>query len=239
MTFRLIFVMDLLDGLVVHALRGQRDRYQPIHHVSSIVPSSDPLRILQALKPRALYIADLNRLTDRGDNRSVLTALRSGAPYIMLDFGLHELAEFHELGRAGLADTLVLGTETSSLELIAAAADSEIPVSVSVDILNNEILSHDPRLRADPLDVIRMLNDYPLTEVIVLNLDRVGSRSGIDTAFLDAAVASSDHPVLCGGGIHRYDDLATLSALGVQGALVATAVHDGSIPVSALQTEAP
>lgn len=157
----------------------------------------------------------------------------------MLDYGLHELGEFQELDVAELADTFVLGTETASLELIAAAAYSEIPVSVSVDIINNEILTHDKRLRAAPLDVIKMLNDYPVEEVIVLNLDRVGSRSGIDRAFLEAAVAVSDHAVLCGGGVRRYDDLATLSEIGIKGALVATAVHDGSIPVSALQTEEP
>ena len=235
MHLRLIFVMDLLDGQVVHALRGQRDRYRPINHFSSLVPSSDPLQILQELKPRELYIADLNRLMGRGDNHIVVKVLRSQAARIMLDYGLHELAELREFSDAGLADTFVLGTETASLEFIAAAACSEIPVSVSVDIIDNEILTHDRRLQKAPLDVIKMLNDHHLEEIIVLNVDRVGSRSGIDRAFLEAAVAVSDHAVLCGGGVRQYEDLETLGEIGIKGALVATAVHDGSIPVSALQ----
>jgi len=235
MKFRLVFVMDLLDGQVVHALRGQRDQYQPINRFSSLVPFSEPLQILQELKPRELYIADLNRLTGRGDNRIVVKALRSQAAHIMLDYGLHELTELQEVGTAGLADTFVLGTETASLEFIAAAARSEIPVSVSIDIINNEILTHDRRLRAAPLDVIKMFNDHPLEELIVLNLDRVGSRSGVDRAFLQALVAVSDHAVLYGGGIKRYEDLETLRAIGIKGALVATAVYDSSIPVAALQ----
>jgi phosphoribosylformimino-5-aminoimidazole carboxamide ribotide isomerase len=235
MTFRLVFVMDLLDGQVVHALRGQRDRYRPINRFSSLVSSPDPLQIIQELKPRELYIADLNRLTGRGDNRIIVKALRRRAAHIMLDYGLHQFTELQEAGTAGLADTFVLGTETASLEFIAAAACSEIPVSVSIDIINNEILTHDQQLQGAPLDVIKLLNDYPLEEVIVLNLDRVGARSGIDRAFLEAAAAVSDHALLCGGGIRRYDDLETLIEVGIKGALVATAVHDGSIPVSVLQ----
>jgi phosphoribosylformimino-5-aminoimidazole carboxamide ribotide isomerase len=239
MKFRLVFVMDLLDGQVVHALRGQRDQYQPINRFSSLVHSPDPLQIIQELKPRELYIADLNRLTGRGDNRIVVKALRRQAAHIMLDYGLHELTELQEAGTAGLADTFVLGTETASLEFIAAATCSEIPVSVSIDIINNKILTHDRQLQATPLDVIKKLNDYPLEEVIILNVDRVGSRSGIDRAFLQAAVAVSDHALLCAGGIRRYEDLDTLREIGIKGALVATAVHDGSIPVSALRTDEP
>lgn len=237
MKFRLVFVMDLLDGQIVHALRGQRDQYQPINRFSSLVPFSDPLQILQELKPRELYIADLNRLTGRGDNRIVVKALRRQAAHIMLDYGLHKLAELQEFSVAELADTFVLGTETASLKFIAAAARSEIPVSVSIDIINNEILTHDKRLRAAPLDVIKLFNDHPLEEVIVLNLNRVGSRSGVDRAFLEAVVAVSDHAVLYGGGIKRYEDLETLREIGIEGALVATAIYDGSIPVAALQTE--
>ena len=235
MTFRLILVMDLLDGQVVHALRGQRDRYRPINRFSSLVSSADPFLILQELKPRELYIADLNRLTGRGDNSIVLKALRRQAVHSMLDYGLHGLRELQEAATAGLADTFVLGTETSSLDFIEMAACSDIPVSVSVDIINNAVLTHDKRLQGAPLDVITVLNEYPLEEVIVLNLDRVGARTGLDRAFLEAAVMVSDHAVLCGGGIRQYEDLETLREIGIAGALVATAVHDGSIPVSSLQ----
>ncbi|HDS46005.1 MAG TPA: hypothetical protein ENN68_07975 [Methanomicrobia archaeon] len=239
MKFRLVFVLDLLDGQVVHALRGQRDRYRPINCFSSLVPSSDPFQILQALKPRELYIADLNRLTGRGNNRTVVKALRTSAPHLMLDYGLHALTELQELSVAALADTFVLGTETASLDFIAAAASSEIPVTVSVDISNNTVLTRDKQLQAAPLDVIKMLNDHALEELIVLNLDRVGARSGIDRAFLEAVVAVSDHAVLCGGGVRRSEDLEALREIGIEGALVATAVHDGSLPVAALQEQEP
>jgi uncharacterized protein related to proFAR isomerase len=88
MHFRVIFVMDLLNGEVVHARRGERDRYQPIHLFSSIVRSSDPLEILELLRPAEVYVADLNRLTKTGDNRATLRALRDRFPDVrlMLDY---------------------------------------------------------------------------------------------------------------------------------------------------------
>ena len=40
--FRIILVLDLLSGLVVHGIKGERDKYKSIHHFSKIVDSSKP-----------------------------------------------------------------------------------------------------------------------------------------------------------------------------------------------------
>ena len=234
MDFRLIFVMDLLDGLVVHAKRGERARYKPIDRFSSLVSSSDPRRIIQELNPREVYIADLNRLMNTGDNRAILKELRTRAAdtRVMLDYGISSLEDLKEANELGIADNFVLGTETTSLELLEEAVKSDIRVSVSVDLLNNEVLTRDERLKIDPLLVIKKLNEYPVQDVIVLDLDRVGTKSGIDFDFLARAVACSEHAILCGGGVRSTEDIAKMEEIGVKGALVATALHDGSISLA-------
>jgi phosphoribosylformimino-5-aminoimidazole carboxamide ribotide isomerase len=69
-----------------------------------------------------------------------------------------------------------------------------------------------------------------IRDVIVLELDKVGTKSGIDFDFLSHAVEVSNHNILCGGGVRNCEDVYELEKAGVKGALVATAVHDGSIP---------
>ena len=89
---KLIFVMDLLNGMVVHAnaKRGARAKYQPIHLYSSIVTTSEPMRVIEEIRPAAVYIADLNRLMGTGSNREILDELRHKyrAMWMALDYGI-------------------------------------------------------------------------------------------------------------------------------------------------------
>ncbi|RCV64999.1 phosphoribosylformimino-5-aminoimidazole carboxamide ribotide isomerase [Methanophagales archaeon] len=228
--------MDLLDGVVVHAKRGERDKYVPIHRFSSIVTSSDPVRVLEALKPREVYIADLNRLMNTGNNRPIVEDLRARNSdlTIMLDYGVKGMGDLKEAVAADLADKFVLGTETSSIELLEVASKSSSDIIVSVDLFNNEVLTSDTRMKIEPLQLIKELNKYPVRDVILLELNRVGTKSGIDFEFLARAVALSEHNILCGGGVRNCEDVSKMAEIGVKGALVATAVHDGGIPVFTL-----
>jgi phosphoribosylformimino-5-aminoimidazole carboxamide ribotide isomerase len=239
MNFRLVFVLDLLDGVVVHAKRGERDQYKPINRFSSIVRSSDPVQIVEELKPAEVYLADLNRLMNTGDNRELLKDLKTRTTEevkIMLDYGIKGIADLKEAVEAELADTFVLGTETASQDLIEEASKrTMLRVSVSVDLFNKTVLTHDKRLKRDPLELLKKLNEYPVQDIIVLELDRIGTKSGIDFEFLARAVDVSEHTILCGGGLRSYEDIYKMEKIGVKGALVATALHDGSISVSALR----
>ncbi|MBE0516985.1 MAG: phosphoribosylformimino-5-aminoimidazole carboxamide ribotide isomerase [Methanophagales archaeon] len=245
MNFRLILAVDVLDGVVVHAKRGEREQYRPITLFSTIISSADPIRIVEELKPDEVYIADLNRVMNTGDNRAVLQALRNRDRTLrmMLEYGLRGIEDVKAAVEAEIADNLVLGTETSSMNLIETVSqtdisdDTGISISVSVDLFNKEVLTSDKRLKIEPLLLIKELNEYPVRDVIVLELDRVGTKSGIDFDFLARAVASSDHDILCGGGVRRCEDIYIMEQIGVKGALVATALHDGSIPASALRKD--
>ena len=236
MNFRLVFVMDLLNGEVVHAIRGKREQYRPVHRFSSVVQASDPIRILQQLRPAEIYLADLNRLMKTGENRGTITALRARFPdvKIMLEYGIRGIEDLEEAAAADLADTFVLGTETASRALIADASSAGLPVSVSLDLLESAVLAVDQKLQRDPFAVLESLNAYPLKELIVLELSRVGTKRGLDLEFLARAAAISEHTLLCGGGVRSMADLLQLKERGIAGALVATAVHDGSIPIAAL-----
>ena len=237
MNFRLIFVMDLLDGVVVHAKRGERDQYKPINLFSSIVSSSDPVQIVEELKPEEVYIADLNRLMNTGSNKRAITELRdkNRKRRIMLDYGIKSIDDLKEAVEAELADNLVLGTETTSMALIEEASKSDMHISVSIDLFNKEVLTSDKRLKLEPLSLIKELNEYPIRDVIVLELDRVGTKIGMDFDFLARAVSVSEHNILSGGGVKSSEDISNMEQIGVKGALVATALHDGSIPGYALR----
>ncbi|HII07913.1 MAG TPA: nickel transporter [Methanotrichaceae archaeon] len=227
---RCVFVLDLFNGSAVHAVRGEREKYQPIEMSSKVVKTSDPLSILDDLLPREVYVADLDRITGSGDNLELIGEIVRKAE-TMADIGISSL---QELDLFPPSCTPVLGTETVSFDIIERAS-SRRKVTVSIDLFGGEVLTRDPSLMIPPLDLIRELNPLPIKEIILLSLDRVGTSIGLEESFLRAATDLSDHPVLLGGGVKDASDLERLEEMGLAGALVATAIHDGSVPLERMR----
>ncbi len=228
---RCIFVLDILNGAVVHAVRGERSRYAPIAGFSRIVSTSDPLAIVQELRPREVYVADLNLLTGRGDNLAVIRKI-STVTKIMADTGI---SMTDDLARLPPSVSPVLGTETASLQLIEEAA-IEHRIVVSIDMMKRKVLARDPELAGQtPLQLLQRLNGLQLEGIILLELDRVGTSAGLDRQFLIDAAAITKHPLILGGGVKEEEDLLALEDMGFSGALLATALHNGRIPVARVQ----
>ncbi len=228
---RCIFVLDIFNGAVVHAVRGERSRYEAVEKYSKIVSTSDPTRILREIRPKEVYIADLNRLTGSGENLAVIDEI-SRLAKTMADIGI---SNANDLAHLPSAVTPILGTETAPLKQMEVLSLQRNAI-VSIDMKSKKVLAHDPDLAASaPLQVLCHLNDLSLEAVILLELDRVGTFAGLDSEFLEKAASSSEHPLILGGGVKGVEDLQTLEDLGFAGALVATAVHNGTIPTKMLR----
>jgi phosphoribosylformimino-5-aminoimidazole carboxamide ribotide isomerase len=96
-------------------------------------------------------------------------------------------------------------------------------------------MAGDPSLRLSPLDVVRLLDDYTLDAIILLDVARVGSGEGIDFDQLASAASASRHPIIAGGGVRDVEDLDRIAAAGGAGAIVASAVHSGAIPLQVIR----
>lgn len=234
--FRIVFVFDVYNHNAVHAQGGDRRRYRPVHESSMLCTTSDPVEIVRSLRPAEVYIADLNRLQGQGApdiNFDVIRAV-SDQTNVMLDAGISSFEDIMSV--IDLADHPVLGTETASLDTISKVA-SQYPsrVNVSIDKKDGVILSSDPSMPSDPLEIVEMLNGLDINDVIFLDMDMVGTSAGFDAQFLSLIADVCEHDVLLGGGVRGLEDIDQLEDIGIKGALVATALHNGSIPVTMLQ----
>ena len=234
--FRIVFVLDIYNHTVVHAQGGNRQNYQPIHKSSVLCNTSKPIEVINAINPKEVYIADLNMLQGIGEHDTNYDEIHAVSKQVktMLDPAISSLSDVGEA--LSLAGDVIIGTETASLDTISNAA-SEFPgrVNVSIDIKNGRILTRDPDMPDDPLKVIGMLNNMDIRDIIILDMDRVGTSSGVDAQFLSTIAASSNHDVLLGGGVKDMSDIESLKSIGLKGALVATALHNGKIPIVMVQ----
>ncbi|OYT63708.1 phosphoribosylformimino-5-aminoimidazole carboxamide ribotide isomerase [Methanosarcinales archaeon ex4572_44] len=232
--FRTIFVLDIFDGIVVHAIRGKRKEYMPVSDFSSVCDTSDAVEIVKAFNPAEVYAADLNRIRGIGDNFPVV---REASRYCktILSCGVRSAEDV--TNGLMIADTVTIGTENADFSVIRQACEmirDRSRIDVNIDLMNNKILTN-TKISLTPMEAIEKLNDYPISHLIIIDLTKVGTESGINLGFLEDVVACSDHPVIFGGGVQDMNDLDTLRDIGVKGALIATAIHNNSIPLKVLR----
>jgi phosphoribosylformimino-5-aminoimidazole carboxamide ribotide isomerase len=240
---QVIPVLDLLDGHVVRAVRGERSAYRPIQ--SRLAPTSDPLAVARALLEASgaptLYIADLGAILQRGAHASTLAALRAALPGVelWLDAGFADYASMRALfeliddaiaqhdsvaADSDLATLVpVFGTETlRDIHALHTAQRAGLAPILSLDHRAGELLA------ATTLDDSSAW--WP-SRVIAMTLDQVGSYSGPDLATFERLRAqAAAHTTLMGaGGIRNRDDLAAAASTGATAWLVASALHDRRI----------
>lgn len=224
-------VIDLKGGVVVHARRGERAQYRPIE--TPLSPSARPAEVargLMALHPfRRLYVADLDAIAGAGDNLAAIRAIAAAFPALELwaDRGIGRADRARDWLGLGLGP-VVLGSESapdaeSFRGALAAAGDDAV---LSLDFRGADFQGP-PAILAEPALWPR--------RVIAMTLARVGSGAGPDTERLAAIKARAGaRSVYAAGGVRDAADLAALARLGIAGALVATALHDGRLDPRAL-----
>ncbi|MGZ7169178.1 MAG: HisA/HisF-related TIM barrel protein [Halobacteriota archaeon] len=226
----IFFAMDLRGGIVVKGYKGERERYEPIERHSKICTTSDPLNVVDTIKPRRTYVADLDRILGWGNNSLIIKRLGVRTE-TMVDGGVKTRDDVREIEH--IANTVIIGTETASLDVITATQSAN--VGVSIDMRGSRVVSADPALAGDPLEIIEEMNLYNLKELLLLNLDLVGTKHGIDRNFIEKAVDASGHRIIVAGGVKSSEDLDMLEDLGVAGVILSTAIHEGIIPVEVVR----
>lgn len=212
---------------MVHARPGPREAYRPLR--SRLCRGADPVEVVRALLAlapfRTVYLADLEAIGGSGDNRPTLRRIREAFPRLSLwvDPGITDAVD----AVAWLAEdlgTLVLGSETMR--------DSDLPARLASHVAPRRlVLSLDrdgPGLMA-PEGLIDSCEAWP-GRVIAMALGRVGAGAGPDLdALAETRPRAGGRPVYSAGGVRDGADLIRLAEAGAAGALVATALHDGSI----------
>ena len=223
----IIPVIDLRKGLVVRARMGQRDQYRPIE--TPLSPTSHPADVVRGLMSvfpfRTLYVADLDAIERTGENDAVLGQLRAAFPRLAfwVDNGLAEA------DAARLDDGhLVLGSEAQRDAALVASLKHDPRVILSLDFRGDRFIG--PPALLDTPDL------WP-QRVIVMTLARVGSGAGPDIERLSQIRnCAGDRRIYAAGGVRNSDDLMALRHAGIAGALVASALHDGTLTAAEMSS---
>ena len=229
---QVIPVIDLLNGEVVHAKKGLRETYQPMQ--SPLCPSSDPLTVVAAIMAmhpfKQLYIADLNAIqklpNKTRSNYASIAQISLAYPELelWLDAGFQHSADLLEWQTLNVSIILASENFHDMQDYLALSQQHEF--ILSLDFFSDGF--HGPKA------LFKQTEDWP-ERVIIMSLSDVGANQGFNKARLVEIMQSNKCSRLyAAGGIRDEQDLLSLKALGVHGALVASALHNQQISGASL-----
>ena len=234
-------VIDLRQGVVVRAMAGQRHLYRPL--VSPLVAEPSPKLLARSLRDRfgfrTAYVADLDAIEeDRPDVAAWRGIAREGL-HLWLDAGLGTLEAVqgtrNRLLEEGLDVTLVIGLETlASPEELAAicTALGPQPMIFSLDLRSGRPITRiTPWQGLPPWKIAEAAVEMGVRRLLLLDLADVGLAGGVSTVGLCRQLrhAFPAVEVFAGGGVRGWEDLVRLAEAGCFGALVSSALHQGSL----------
>lgn len=222
---QLIPVIDLKGGLVVAARRGDRRTYAPLQ--TPLCPSAEPAAVAAALLGlypfSTLYIADLDAIGGGPGQFDVIEQIHLDHPAVTLwvDNGLTRLDRLLACARPVIGSESL--TNLAHWETLNATLDDPI---LSLDYRGDQPLG--------PTGLHHLPERWP-RDIILMTLGRVGSGAGPDLQRLTRLRQSAPTQRLyAAGGVRNGADLLQLRDLGLAGALVSTALHQGHITAALL-----
>jgi phosphoribosylformimino-5-aminoimidazole carboxamide ribotide isomerase len=217
-----VLALDLRQNTVVHGKSGMRATYKPLDW--GLSPTVEPVGFVEAIKPKYLYIADLDRIEETGSHDDMIRACAERVECCYVDRGIQTPSDL----LSGPHIKNVIGTETTLADLSHYHGGY-----LSVDIINGKVIP----TGESPEVVLRSARDWDFEGCIILNLGFVGTEEGVGAGInnLETWRSVYEGRLLYGGGVASVSDLDILKNTGIDGAIIATAIHTGAVPSELIQ----
>jgi phosphoribosyl isomerase A len=181
-----------------------------------------------------IHLVDLDAAFGRGHNRELLTRVVGSVDVaVEMSGGIRD--------DASLAAALATGCRrvnigTAALEqpdwCARAIAENADRVAIGLDVRGTRLAARGwTRDGGDLVEVLDRLDAQGCARYVVTDVDKDGMLQGPNLDLLRQVCARTDRPVVASGGIATLDDLVALAGLvglGVEGAIVGTALYTGA-----------
>lgn len=229
-------VLDLLGGVVVRGVAGKRDEYRPVE--SNLCESADPLTVARAIRDHfgfdRFYVADLDSIIQHKLNEHTIRELVDDGFRILLDAGVSGASQIPALMDLGVESVIVgLESQASPDSLAQLARECEVSRMIfSLDLKQGQPLCNNENWsEQNPRMIAELAIGLGFGSLIVLDLAAVGTSQG--PMVLELCRELRDQfpslNLISGGGVSTATDIALFEAVGVDGVLVATALHNGKL----------
>ena len=238
---QIIPVIDIRNGVAVRAVAGDCQKYCPL--VTRLTDSTEPAEILRALQAEfscnTCYVADLDGIERGQINRCTLAEMIRMGVSLMADAGVKTPDDVRQLTDIGVDRVIVSSESLVRIDLLHEypQAAGTLDIVFSIDLKRGQLLAADAAWQGrSPMELVREVIGMGVRELIVLDLAAVGTSGGIPTLDVCRTIKQNwpEVRLISGGGVHSSDCLKAASATGIDGLLIASALHDGRLTLADL-----
>jgi len=224
--------VDILDGRAVQLVRGKRDTARDF---------GDPVEAAvrwSELGAAWLHVVDLDAAFGRGDNRDVIAHIADAVPAsVEVSGGIRDDVALEKVLGTGCArvsiGTAAIEKPDWCADVLARFGDA---VTISLDAAGGKLASHGWLEASGSLfDKVAEMTQMGCRRFIVTDTARDGMMDGPNLELLGAVCARAGVPVVASGGISTLEDikeLRGLTSIGIEGAIIGTALYTGDIDLT-------
>lgn len=228
--FTVIPSIDLKNGEVVRLWRGEMDR--------ATVYGGEPAataRRFESEGARIIHVVDLDgAIAGTPCNLESIRAIRAAVGCALdVSGGLRTGASVRAVMAAG-ADYVSIGSAAILDPPMLVEACREYPGRVfgSLDVRDGHLAIKGWRETSQlaVADALDRFQQAGVAAVILTDVSRDGTETGVDIEVYEAAAGAADRPVVASGGVARLSDVTALSRLfqrGVVGVITGRALYEG------------
>jgi phosphoribosylanthranilate isomerase len=224
----LLPAVDVSEGRAVQLVQGVAGSEREFGD-----PVESALR-WQAAGSQWIHLVDLDAAFGRGDNRDVLTQVVQMVDIdVEMSGGIRDDATLEAALMTGCRrvniGTAALENPQWCAKVIAEHGDR---VAIGLDVRGTTLAARGwTREGGDLFEVLARLDAEGCARYVVTDVNKDGMLQGPNLDLLRAVCERTDAPVVASGGISTLDDLRALAGLtdiGVEGAIVGTALYTGA-----------
>jgi phosphoribosylanthranilate isomerase len=227
-TLELLPAVDVASGRAVQLVQGVAGSERVFGE-----PVESALR-WQRAGSRWIHLVDLDAAFGRGHNRELLgDVVRSVDVDVELSGGIRDDASLDAALSTGCRrvniGTAALEDPVWCAKVIAEHGDR---IAIGLDVRGQTLAARGwTRDGGDLFEVLDRLDREGCARYVVTDVNKDGMLQGPNAELLRSVCARTDAPVVASGGISTIEDLRTLAALtsiGVEGAIIGTALYTGA-----------
>ena len=200
----------------------------------------DQAQQFEKLGFKNLHIVDLDRTLD--SKTSNLNSIKEIAKHTSLKIqvggGLRTSKDIEEVLDLGV-ENIVMGTaavtNTELLKMISTKHPMKISVGMDVRKGFLALKGWTDQTKLLAADFLEQIKTYPIKSIIFTDIDKDGTKQGVNLEETLKLASLSTVPVIASGGVANLEDIASIQKTNIiKGVIVGKAIYDGSINLEEL-----
>jgi phosphoribosylformimino-5-aminoimidazole carboxamide ribotide isomerase len=219
--------VDIMDGKCVRLVKGDPTKTK--------VYFDDPLEVVKLFENKGtelIHLIDLDAALGYGQNSdAVKRILKNVRVKVQIGGGIRNLEKAEILLKLG-AFRVIFGTAAVQDPALIGEAISHYGserIAVAIDEKDGKAALHGWKDRSEInyLALARMLEEMKVGAIVFTNTGVDGTLKGPQIEKIEKLLDAVKIPIIASGGISSLNDLTMLAGVGVEGAIVGTALYEG------------